>query len=95
MSEESRHVSEGVQGVRDNTSVHSREHAKWYVPLNSTCVMAGQLRDLGAQLEVPTSSSVGDLKVMIEAKLREMDREPRNMQVALPRNPEDSISLVL
>ena len=31
---------------------------------------------------------------MIEAKWRKMDRESRNVQVALPRNPEDSISLV-
>ena len=95
MSGESEHASEDVHGVEDNTSVHSRERAKWYVPLNSTRVTAGQLRDLGAQLEVPTSSSVGDLRVMIEAKLREMDHEPSNVQVALPKDPEDTtISLL-
>ena len=95
MSEESEHASEGVQGMKDNTSVHSRERAKWYVPLNLTRVKAGQLRDLGAQLEVPTLSSVEDLRVMIDAKLRKMDREPSNVQVALSRDPEDSsISLV-
>ena len=97
MSEESEHASEGLPGMTDNTSGHGRERecAKVYVPLNSTRVMAGQLRGLGTELGVPTSSSVGDLRVMIEAKLREMDREPSNVQVALPRNPEDtSFSLV-
>ena len=75
--------------------MHGRESAKWYVPLNSTRVTAGQLHDLGAQLEVPMSSSAGDLWVTIEAKLREMDHKPSNVQVALPRDPEDtSISLV-
>jgi len=67
--------------VEDNTSVHSRESTKWYVPLNLTCVTAGQLHDLGVQLEVTMSSSVGDLRVMIEAKLCEMDCEPSNIQV--------------
>ena len=81
-----------MQGVEDNTPVRSRERerAKWYVPLNSMRVTAGQLRDLGAQLEVPTSSSIGDLRVMIEAKLREMDHEPGNVQVAHSRDPEDA-----
>jgi len=32
-----------------------------------------------------------DLRVIIEAKLREMDRKSSNMQVALSRNPEDTI----
>ena len=45
---------------------------------------------LGAKLGVPTSSSVGDLRVMIEAKLREMDCDPANVQVALSRNSEDT-----
>ena len=92
MSEESEHESEDVHGVEDNTPVRNRERerAKWYVPLNSTRVTAGQLRDLGAQLEVPTSSSIGDLRVMIEAKLREMDHEPGNVQVTLSRDPEDA-----
>ena len=97
MSEESEHASEDLPGVTDNTSGHGRECecAKVYVPLNSTRVTTGQLRGLGTELGVPTSSSVGDLRVMIEAKLREMDREPSNVQVALPRNPEDtSFSLV-
>jgi len=70
--------------------MHGRESAKWYVPLNSTRVTAGQLHDLGAQLEVPMSSSAGDLWVTIEAKLREMDHKPSNVQVALPRDPEDT-----
>ena len=92
MSEESERESEDVQGVEDNTPVCSRERkrAKWYVSLNSTCVTAGQLRDLGAQLEVPTLSSIGELRAMIKAKLREMDHEPGNVQVALLRDLEDT-----
>ena len=54
---------------------------RFRVPLNLTRVTAGQLHDLGVQLEVTMSSSVGDLRVMIEAKLCEMDCEPNNMQV--------------
>ena len=97
MSEESEHASEGLPGVTDNTSGHGRERERAivYVPLNSTRVTAGQLRGLGTELGVPTSSSVGDLRVMIKAKLCEMDREPSNVQDALSRNPEDtSFSLV-
>ena len=92
MSEESENEPEDVPSMEDNTSVHGRERerAKWYVPLNSTRVTAGQLRDLGARLEVPMSSSIGDLRVMIEAKLRAMDHEPGNVQVALSRDPEDT-----
>jgi len=61
-----------------------------YVPLNSTRVTADQLRGLGAELGVPTLSSADNLRDMIEAKLCEMDHEPRNVQVALLRDPEDA-----
>ena len=47
-------------------------------------VMAGQLCDLDAVLEVPSSSSVEDLRVMI--KLCKMDHEPSNMQIALSKS---------
>ena len=35
-------------------------------------------------------SSVGNLRVMIEVKLREMDCDPSNVQVAQSRNSEDT-----
>ena len=84
MSGEPGHALESLPGIEDDTSLHGREreHTKVYVPLNSTRVTADQLRGLGAELGVPTLSSAEDLRDMIEAKLCEMDHEPRNVQVA-------------
>ena len=90
MSEKSEHALEGLLGMTDNTSGHGKKRAEVYVPLNSTRVMVGQLRGLGAELGLPTSVSVGDIRVMIKVKLREMIRELSSVQVALPRNPEDT-----
>ena len=46
--------------------------------------MAGQLRSLGTALGVPTSNTISDLSLMIEGKVMEGGRDPRNMQVVLP-----------
>lgn len=74
MKGELQHASEGQLVVMDNMPVLSGEcqHTQVYVPLNSTQVTAGQLRQLGTKLGVPMSSAVKDVRVMIEAKLREL-----------------------
>ena len=65
-----------------------------YVPLNLTCITAGQLHSLGTTLGVPGSGTVSDLRLMIEGKIMEGGCDPRNVQVLLPRSMEDvSISL--
>ena len=51
--------------------------------------MAGQLLSLGTALGVPASSTVSDLRLIIEGKITEGSRDPRNVQVVLPRNMEE------
>ena len=65
-----------------------------HVPLNSTHIMAGQLYNLGTALGIPVSSTVSNLRLMIEGKITEGGCDPRSVQVLLPRSTEDvSISL--
>ena len=53
-----------------------------------------QLRSLGTALGVPGSGAVSDLRLMIEGKIMEGGRDPRNVQVLLPKSTEDvSLSL--
>ena len=61
-----------------------------YVPLNSTQVTAGQLHSLGTLLGMPASGTVSDLRLMIEGKITEGTCDPRNIQVLLPKDTEDS-----
>ena len=61
-----------------------------YVPLNLTQVTAGQLRSLGTSLGIPASGTVSNLKLMIEGKITEGSCDPRNIQVLLPKDTEDS-----
>ena len=64
------------------------------MPLNSTCITAGQLRSLGAALGIPALSTVSDLRLMIEGKITEGGNDSRNVQVLSSRSTEDaSISL--
>ena len=95
-------TSEGnsVASVADNTQETTgaeREGSRTrssYVPLNSTRITAGQLRSLGTALGVPVSGNVSDLRLMIEGQITEGGRDPRNVQVLLPRSTEDvSVSL--
>jgi len=72
--------SASVTGVVDNTQGAEsartpRTHV--HVALNSARLKAGQLRSLCKALGLPTSGSVSDLRLMIEGKIPELDRDPR------------------
>ena len=88
-----------VASVADNTQETTGESEasrtrSLYVPLNTTCITAGQLHSLGTALGVPASSTVSDLRLMIEGKITEGGHDLRNVQVLLPKGTEDmSISL--
>ena len=53
------------------------------VPLNSRRLTAKILRSLAAGLDIPTSASNEELRQMIEGKLLEQEREPRDVQVVI------------
>lgn len=60
-------------------------------PWNSRRITAEQLRRVGRAMDVPTTASTDEVRVMIEAKLTELGREPRNVQILL--EPSSKISL--
>ena len=53
------------------------------LPLNSRHLTAEQIKRVGRALGVPTDASVNEVHVMIEGKLREMERDPVNVQVVV------------
>ena len=84
-------VASVVVNMQETTGV-KREASRTrssYVPLNSTRITAGQLRALGTTLGIPASGNVSDLRLMIEGQIMEGDRDPRNVQVLLPRSTDD------
>ena len=53
------------------------------LPLNSKRLTAEQIKRVGRALSVPTDASVDEVRVMIKGKLREMERDPANVQVVV------------
>ena len=53
------------------------------LPFNSRRVTVAQLKKLGRALGVPTAASGEEVRQMIETKLEEQGREPRDVQVVL------------
>ena len=49
--------------------------------LNSKKLRVKQLRRIAEALNLPSTTSVEDMRRMIEGKLQELDREPTTMQV--------------
>ena len=58
------------------------------VPLNSRKLTGILLKQLAAALEIPTSASSEDLRLLISGKLQEDRREPMNVQVVLRKSGE-------
>ena len=84
--------SASVMGVVDNThgaGLERHQRTRMHMALNSAQLTAGQLRSLGTELGVPTSGLIGDLRLIIEGKITEQGRDPRNIQVALSRDADD------
>ena len=52
-------------------------------PLNSRRISLAQLRQLAQALGLPVTASSADLQVMVEEKLRELERDPKNVQLVV------------
>ena len=55
------------------------------LPLNSKRLKTTQLQRLARALSLPTSASGDELRLMIDGKLGEMEKEPRNVQVVIAK----------
>ena len=53
------------------------------LPLRSGRLTAMHLRKLAKALGVPMSATIEDLRLMIDGKLAEMDKQPQNVQVVI------------
>ena len=67
----------------DTRGATIRERAHVHVPLNSKWLTAGQLRYLAVALEVLSSGTSADIRLIIEGKLTELGRESHNVQVVI------------
>ena len=50
-------------------------------PLNSKRIKLAQLHQLAEALELPAATSSPNLQIMLEEKLRELERMPENVQL--------------
>ena len=68
------------EGEEDPPTMETREQS---YPLNSRRLTASIIGRITSALEVPTGGSLEDTRQMLEGKLVEAGREPRNVQVVL------------
>ena len=54
-----------------------------FLPLNSKRLMGPLLKRIAVGLEVPVTASLDDIRQLVEGKLGEFNRDPRNVQVSL------------
>ena len=59
--------------MANNTSARTQSHVR--LPLNSSRITAGQLRQLSTALGLTSSGSIDDLRLVIEGKITELSRE--------------------
>ena len=57
------------------------------IPLNSRCLTMTHLRRLASSIGVPADAAGEEVRQMIDGKLIEMGREPRNVQLILGEAP--------
>ena len=72
-----------MSGESDTRGATIRERARVHVPLNSKRLTAGQLRRLAVALEVPSSGTSADIRLIIEGRLTKLGQEPHNVQVVI------------
>ena len=65
------------------------------LPLNSRRLGSTHIKLLAETLELPTSSSTEELRQLIDGKLMEQEREPRNVQVVVQESSRTEIRLFL
>ena len=76
--------------------VSENQHSSWVpvgqaYPLTSKCVKVAQLHGIAMALLLLASGTAAVTRQLIEAKLLEMEREPRNAQVVVQDSGEDSV----
>ena len=64
-------------------------------PLNCRHISIAQLRQLAQALGFPVTASSTDLQVMVEEKLRELERDPKNVQLVVNEISDSLQSLEL
>ena len=71
-----------------NPRTHDSEAARtrathMVLPLSSRRLTSPNLKDLAQSMGIPIAASVDDLRLMIDGKLQEMDKEQQNVEVVL------------
>jgi len=79
------HVEEPATNVQDDEWPEGEA-----VPLNSKRITQGKLRRIASSVGVPTHAAVSETRLMIEGKLEEMGYDPRNVQVVLQGEDDNS-----
>ena len=69
----------------DTGSATIREGVYVLIPLNSKQLTAGQLRHSAVALEVLSSGTSADIRLIIEGKLTKLGRKPLNIEVAMDK----------
>ena len=64
-------------------------------PFGSKRISLIQLRQLAQALELPIGGNSADLQVMVEGKLREMERDPSSVQIVLEKDDEYGQTMLL
>ncbi len=78
---------EGVEGASGG------HRTRLPIPLNSKRLTAAHLKRLATALDVPTTAAGDEVRQMVEGKLTDQGREPRNVQVVLGTTPLDAFVL--
>ena len=64
-------------------------------PLDSRYFTGAELKFIAKAIDLPTSGSVDETHIMISGKLKQMGRDPHNVQVVIRRDPYSQESLLL
>ena len=64
-------------------------------PFGSKRISLTQLRQLAQALELPIGGNSADLQVMVEGRLREMEKDPSSVQIVLEKDDEYGQTMLL
>ena len=71
------------EASEDEGETSERSRTRHPIPLNSKRLTAEYLKRLARALDVPTTAAGDEIRQMVEGKLVDKGREPRNAQVVL------------
>ena len=64
-------------------------------PFGSKRISLTQLRQLAQALELPIGGNSADLQVMVEGRLREIEKDPSSVQIVLEKDDEYGQTMLL